>query len=346
LGVLAALLVVAGLTSPLTAQEPETPETPETPERKGTYYDNFGRGQGQGHGHGHGHGQVEGQGHGHGHGHGHGGGHGHGRRGAAAPPPQPIDLETAPRISWTNPEGGSWSEPGNWSGGAVPGKSDHAIIDLPGTYTVVVDIEARVGAVSVGSESGTQTVAIPREALAFASPMTLGPSAVLQLNGGRITGGGDLIVQGAVDWSGGSMSGRGTARIAPEGRLAILGDQRKVLSLRNIENAGTMVWSGAGNLVVTFDAKIVNQEGARFEISSGALLDVYGPPGPAVQNAGTLRVVSGLKPTFETPLDNTGTLDLEGGGLHLLDAYTGDGEVLGRGNLEQGPAGSAAASDG
>lgn len=326
-----ALFLLGWVLAPALAAQDPPPE-----ERQETYYDKFGHGHGHGHGHGPGHGQVLEHGHGHGHG-GHGHGHGFGR--GIPPAPEPVDVDAAPRVTWTNAEGGSWSDAGNWSGGTVPGVNDHAVIDLAGTYTVVVDADTRVTALSLGAASGTQTLAIPRDALALRGPATIGPRGVVELAGGRITGDGDLVVQGEMEWSGGAMSGRGKARVEAGGRLAIVGDERKVLSLRHVENSGTMVWSGAGNLVVTFAAQIVNREGASFEISSGALLDVYGPAGPSVTNAGTLRVTSELIPRFETPLVNTGTLELERGGLHLLDGYSGDGEVVGDGKLQGLPAG-------
>ena len=332
---LAVLLCIAGATA-MVAQDPPPPE------HKGTYYDKFGgHGHGHGHGHaqshGHGHGHAQSHGHGHGHGHavGHGHGHGHGSgRSAPLPPVQPVDLEKVPRVTWTNPQGGSFHDAGSWSGGAVPGAEDHAVIDLAGTYSVTLDQETRLTALSLGAESGAQTLVLPTEALAVAGPATIGPSAVLELAGGRITGDGDLVVLGEVQWSGGAISGRGKVRIEAGSRFSLTGDERKVLSVRHVENAGTLVWSGAGNLVVTFDAQILNQQGARFDIATGALLDVYGPPGPSVQNAGTLRVVADFKPTFETPLVNTGTLDLEAGGLHLLAGYSGEGTVMGREKLE------------
>lgn len=299
-----ALLLTLGLVPALAAQDPPA-ET-----RQGTYYDKFS--------------------------------HGHGAHGSGpGSAPQPVDLAAVPRVVWTNPAGGSWSDAGNWSGGVVPGEEDHAVIDLAGTYTVVVDADTRITALSLGAAQGRQTLAIPGDALALKGPATIGPRGVVELAGGRITGDGDLVVHGEMSWSGGAMSGRGKAKVAVGGRLAIVGDERKVLSLRHIENAGTLVWSGSGNLVVTFAARILNQEGASFEISSGALLDVYGPPGPSVYNAGTLRVTSELAPTFETPLVNAGTLELERSGIELLEGYSGEGAVRGKGKLRPGPAGGA-----
>jgi len=273
---------------------------------------------------------------------------------ATAPAAATADLEGAPRVSWTAATGGVWSDAGNWSGGAVPGEGDHVVIDLDGSYTVTLDGDARIAGLTLGAARGTQTLVVPRDAIALSSPGTVGPGAVLELAGGRIGGDGDLVVHGRVVWSGGAMTGRGKTRIAAGGRLEIVGDQRKVLSLRHIENAGSMVWHDRGDLMVTFAAQIRNLEGGAFEVASGALLDVYGPAGPAVDNAGTLHVAAAGTTTFETPLTNSGTVEIAAGGLRLPAGYTqtagvtrldaallaaqeiliGGGELVGEGTLE------------
>lgn len=283
-------LLAAGAAGAQGEPAPEQPPLKEPPqeERPGTYYDAFGKGRG-----------PEGE-------------------STAAP----VDIDAAPRVAWINPAGGSWSDPGNWSGGAVPGEGDHAVVDLDGTYTVTLDADARITALTLGADGGTQTLALPAHAIALRGPGTIGPTGVLELAGGRITGDGDLIVGGTAVWTGGAMSGRGKARIAAGGRLRIVGDDRKVLSLRHIESSGRVEWSGAGSLVVTFAAQIHNLEQGHLLIDASALLDVYGPAGPAVDNAGTL-IKSGSSTTiFEAPLTNSGTVILGGGSLHLLAGYT------------------------
>jgi hypothetical protein len=225
-------------------------------------------------------------------------------------------------VRWTAAGGGAWGDAGSWSGGAVPGKDHHAVIDLDGTYTVTVDGDVRVGALTLGGGSGTVTLAVPNDALIFNGPGTVGPGAVLEIAGGRLGGDGDLVVDGRMVWSGGSMAGRGKTRIAAGGRLELVGGGRKVVSLRHLENAGSLVWRDRGILTLTFAAQIKNLEGGTFEMTGGARLDVYGPAGPAVENAGTLRVAAPGVTTFETPLTSSGTVQVGGGGLELLAGYT------------------------
>jgi len=39
---------------------------------------------------------------------------------------------------WLNPAGGNWTDAGNWHTGHVPTSDEHALIILPGTYTVII----------------------------------------------------------------------------------------------------------------------------------------------------------------------------------------------------------------
>jgi hypothetical protein len=51
-----------------------------------------------------------------------------------------IEEEPPPTRTWTGAAGdGKWSNPKNWEG-AVPGRNDIAIINLPGPYTVTFDV--------------------------------------------------------------------------------------------------------------------------------------------------------------------------------------------------------------
>ncbi|MBA3811427.1 MAG: hypothetical protein H0X27_07265 [Caulobacteraceae bacterium] len=41
-------------------------------------------------------------------------------------------------IHWINSAGGDFADGADWSGGAVPGAGNRAVIDAPGTYTVTL----------------------------------------------------------------------------------------------------------------------------------------------------------------------------------------------------------------
>lgn len=267
---------------------------------------------------------------GHGHGHGHGpdlGPHGDFARGGEAGRQAEAQLELAglPRVRWTGPAGGRWSDPAHWSGGSVPGEGDVVVFDREGEHSVELDTDAVVAALQLGSEGGSPTLEIPRSTLKIRGPSRVGPGAKILLSGGIVTGAGDLDVRGEVRWSAGSMSGTGTARIAPEGRLTIEGASRKVLSLKPIENAGEMRWEGTGEWVVTFDAPVRNLEGGTFVMAADALFDVYGPPGPLLENAGLVRKVGAGTVVCEPPFTNSGRVEVEEGALELLGGYVQTG---------------------
>ena len=45
---------------------------------------------------------------------------------------------------WSNLNGGTWSTAGNWAPNGVPGAADLALITLPGSYVVALDV-AEIG---------------------------------------------------------------------------------------------------------------------------------------------------------------------------------------------------------
>lgn len=240
-------------------------------------------------------------------------------------PGESLDLSDARRIEWINPRGGLWSDPANWSGGTLPAEDEVAVIRLPGTYEVLLDADAIVGGMRLEGEEGSRTLALRRFSLKIRGASRVAANDVLHLDGGIVTGSGDLDVEGHVLWSAGSMSGAGTLRIAPKGRLTLEGDPRKVLSLRTLENSGHAEWRGAGSWVLTFDASVRNLEGGELTLASSGLLDVYGPPGPELENAGLLRKVTATELVIEPFFRNTGRVLVEAGTLELLAGYVQTG---------------------
>jgi len=241
------------------------------------------------------------------------------------PKTEPLDLTDARRVEWIGAEGGTWHDAASWSGGEVPGDTDIAVLGLPGSYEVVVDADAIVGGLEMTAEDGGPTLAVRGPTLKIRGASRVGPGAVLHLDGGIVTGPGDLEVAGRLWWRAGSMSGAATTRITSSGRLTVEGDRRKVLSLRALENLGTAEWSGTGEWVLTFDAPVRNLAGGSFSVGAEALLDVYGPPGPVFENAGRLRKTGPGTVAFEAPLTNSGEVVVEEGTLELLAGYAQTG---------------------
>lgn len=243
------------------------------------------------------------------------------------PPPRPdetVDLESAPRIHWIAESGGLWSDPANWRGGAVPTAQDVAVVDAPGTYVVELDVDAPVAALRLGDDDGeaSPSLHLRRFSLKILAESRIAPKATLHLNGGIVTGPGDLHIDGTLRWTGGSMSGSGVARVSPSGRVDVAGDERKFLSLRNLESSGDLTWSGRGDWVVTFRSTVRNAAEGRMAVDADARFDVYGPPGPTFENAGTFRRFGSGRTVFEAPFHNTGKVEVEAGVLELLTSYS------------------------
>lgn len=60
----------------------------------------------------------------------------------------------AERVVWINTNGGNWSVAANWSPNQVPGASDDAVITNDGTYTVVLNVKAAPGSLTLGGAMG------------------------------------------------------------------------------------------------------------------------------------------------------------------------------------------------
>ncbi len=102
---------------------------------------------------------------------------------------------------WSNLNGGTWSTAGNWAPNGVPGAADLALITLPGSYVVALDV----------SEIGSLMLA--------AGGVTVAPTATLTLDGtldvkaGTLTvshtiQGGTLVADGGtIDYAGGTLVG-------------------------------------------------------------------------------------------------------------------------------------------
>jgi hypothetical protein len=113
--------------------------------------------------------------------------------------------------TWTNPAGGDWAIPGNWSNG-VPGGGCAASITLAGTYTVFTTGSAGADSLTVGGASGTQTLQLlgtvsagaPVDSLFGVGPgsLTVTTHGVLQLTSQGSNAGGVTLTGGTIINSG------------------------------------------------------------------------------------------------------------------------------------------------
>jgi hypothetical protein len=211
-------------------------------------------------------------------------------------------------ITWINGAGGDWNTAANWSPGQVPGPADKAILALG--VTVSVNVNTAVSNVDLSS--------------------------------GALSGAGTLTVSGTLNWTGGAMGGSGSIVISNGAALAISGNSDKTFSQRTINNAGTLSWSGTGNLNSGNAATINNQVGGLFDLQSDQAW-IYNQGGnlPMLNNAGTFRKSGGTgTSTLQATATNSGTLALLSGtvtmgGSGLFCALTSKIQGTGTLNISQ-----------
>jgi hypothetical protein len=172
---------------------------------------------------------------------------------------------------WSNPKGGNWNKASNWEDSVVPGPTDIVAIDLAGTYTVNLDVNATVAGFLLGGDSGQQTFAFNgggQRTFLINGGASITRNGVFNLGAGTLTTNANFSVTGVWNWSGGTIRGHETRFINPGGVLNISGPATKFLAQGSISNLGRTFWSGNGSIIggngVFFD------NSALFEVQSDA----------------------------------------------------------------------------
>ncbi len=101
-----------------------------------------------------------------------------------------------------------------------------------------------------------------------------------------------LTVSNVMNWTSGSMAGTGRTVIAHGATLNVSNAVDVTLSYRTLENAGTVVWNGSGNLVGQQGAVLTNCVGALWEARNDRTLNwpSFGNT-PRFDNEGTFRKI-------------------------------------------------------
>ena len=92
----------------------------------------------------------------------------------------------AAELCWTNATGGNWSVAGNWNPNQVPGGADHAYLTNNGSYTVTVSANTAVNLLTLGGDTGTQTLELSGGTLTLSGSGTGNAQAVLSIKGGTL----------------------------------------------------------------------------------------------------------------------------------------------------------------
>ena len=167
---------------------------------------------------------------------------------------------------------------------------------------------------------------------------SFGPASHLTGSGQWMIPSGDVTLTGLIpslNWTGGRLVGS-TFTVASNAVLSISGAATKTLLRSKLSNAGTVRWTGTGQLIGTMDyynqaVLITNQVGALFDIQTDTTLG-YAETGHGLlyvfHNAGMLRKSASTGTnTFHAALGfiNTGAVELQQGGLAFPNGFNSSG---------------------
>jgi hypothetical protein len=213
-----------------------------------------------------------------------------------------LEARTVPAlVSWLNPLGGDWDNPLNWSSLAVPGINDQVYITtvLPG-FKVSHMLNV---ADSVQGLFAAQPIDLSAGSLSLANSSSLD---ALTLDGGTLTGPGNVTLNGLFNWSSGTLSSSG--QVNALGGIFINGAGLMLLDGATLNNYGLVNWT-TGDVNTANSATFNNQVGAIFYAkSSGAFY-------PTFYNFGTVRVLGSATTTIDS-LYNVGLVKLVSGSLN------------------------------
>jgi hypothetical protein len=157
-------------------------------------------------------------------------------------------------------------------------------------------------------------------------PVTPG---IVNLSGGTLGGSNVVTMSGAMNWSGGDMAGSGRTIIPSGVTLSIPNSGLLFITSRTLENGGTALWTGAGNIALG-GAVITNRAGALFQALNNSSLAFGGGPS-RFDNAGTFRKSASTGITTidsNTSFNNYGTVDIRRGILAANGGYVSSSNAL------------------
>jgi len=175
----------------------------------------------------------------------------------------------------------------------------------------------------------------------FNAPYTF--SGTVNMNG-TLGGTGDATITGTMNWTGGEMSGTGKTIIAPAGSLTITNNGGGSVALnRRLENhSPNMTWNATGGFGISNGTTLSNESAGTFTANLGTNFNL-GNNGSTFTNAGTFnKVGAGTLGSFAVFV-NSGTINLDAGGLNIGGTNTGTidadaGTTLTLSNMTHDPA--------
>jgi len=259
---------------------------------------------------------------------------------------------------WNNPFGGVWGAASNWTPENVPDAvSEFAVIAIPGTYTVILDLNPTVGGITIGNPNATLEVPNTRQLISLGvsntgwivvNPTAGGSATTLRIDGGGVLDGSGTIVLNA------SAANITTATLQANGGTATHG------AGHTVRGAGRITGPWVNNGLISADMAEKPLElssgdktnNAMMRAAGGGVLRLIGitvAQGPAGQiiadggevalsnarvDGGTLEAVNGgfFSASSTSTLSGvalTGPLGLANTGMLIVDAagLTNDGQI-------------------
>jgi len=230
-------------------------------------------------------------------------------------------------ITWTGGAGtNSWHTPANWDLNRVPGAGDDVVIP---DMTPNVNVTYSSGTATIHSLNSAEAVTLTNGAATIltidADSTLIGP---FFFNGG-LAGAGNITVHGLMSWTGfGTMSGTGKTIISASGSLTISDSNAKTLS-RILENhSANFSWVNGG--LQMNNGVINNESDGTFTANLSTNFNFSGFGGTnAVNNAGTFNKAgpATLSTNAGVQFNNSGTVNLDGGGLFLNGGGSNNGTI-------------------
>jgi len=234
----------------------------------------------------------------------------HGRRGFRPALSWLEDRTLLATVTWASGVSGDWDNPAMWTGGAVPGPGDDAVIPF-GDITVTHSSPASDSVNSLTMSSSDSALDLSNGSLALAT--TSSTAGELAIEGATLSTAGDLTVDGSMTWVGGTIAGGGSLAIASGATLSLSNNSSAIETLDGVvlENAGATSVSPAYNLYLSglalengagidnqpsgsftllTSAEISSDDTATFFTNEGSLIDVSGQT--TIQPAFTQAAVS------------------------------------------------------
>ncbi|HWB13177.1 MAG TPA: PKD domain-containing protein [Pirellulales bacterium] len=213
---------------------------------------------------------------------------------------------------WINPAGGDWSNPSNWSTGAVPTTTDHVFIGVPGAPTITV---------ANGESGDVASLALATDTLQVDG--TVGVTN-FELLSGTLSGAGSATLLSTATIRGGTLA---TASLTNEGTVTIDGDVTLATTLVNnnqITQTGGTVFFADGEIdnFGNYDFAADDPSGQASWVSesgTNTFLNVVDGVLGKTAGTGTTSIAAALSVAPLT-IDNQDEVDVDAGTLDLSGA--------------------------